>query len=305
MSTPLAVTTPTSIPQPALRASFLGILLGEFLKIARLFWVLLILLITVFLVGFWFGANVPNEQSTVQHTPLFFLYVSMEGNLQVFRIFSGIVLLVLTSITIGREYQYGTIRILLARGVGRIQLLLAKLTMLFLIAVVLLLVFTLLTFLLTCLHIRVLTGNLDALHTLTPSFWSNISIDLLAIYISMGVTILMAAAMNALTRSLTVGLSASLIWFPTDNMGVLIMNTLTQVTHNTFWATVTTYFLGPLLNRLPDWMVPVSGQTGDQSFGFRPSMAVDATHALQVISVYALVFLVLAMVPTWKRDIRE
>jgi ABC-2 type transport system permease protein len=229
----------------------------------------------------------------------------MEQNLQVFRIFSGIVLLILTSFTIGREYQYGTIRLLLARGVGRVPLLLAKLALLALIALVLLVVFTLFTAVLTCLHILVLAGNLNALRALTLSFWLNISLDLLAIFISMSATILLATAMNALTRSLTLGLSASLIWFPIDNVGILMMNTLTRVTHSDAWVNATAYFLGPLLNRLPDWIVPVSGQSGFQSFGLRPLVAVDGVHALFVIGAYSLAFLVLALIPTWKRDVKE
>jgi len=116
MSTHIVVTTPESVSQPAMHASFLGIMRGEFLKIARLFWLLLVLLTVVFVVGFLLGANQPTLKTDLQHTPLHFLYYSLESNLVVFRIFSGIFLLVLVSFTIGREYQYGTMRILLARG---------------------------------------------------------------------------------------------------------------------------------------------------------------------------------------------
>ena len=305
MSMDIVVTPPGPLARPALHASFLGMLRGEWLKMARLFWLLLILLTAGFLVGFWLGANAPDAQATLQHAPLLFLYTSMEENLQVFRIFSGIVLLVLTSFTIGREYQYGTIRILLARGVGRLQLLVAKLTMLILLAAFLLVIFTLFTAVFTCLHILVLAGNLNALRALTTSFWPNLGLDLLAIFISMSATILLAAAMNALTRSLTLGLSASLLWFPLDNIGVLIMNTLSRVTHSAFWVNATAYFLGPLLNRLPDWLVPASGRSGYQSFGVLSQVPVDGVHALFVIGIYSLVFLLLACIPTWKRDVKE
>jgi ABC-2 type transport system permease protein len=111
--------------------------------------------------------------------------------------------------------------------------------------------------------------------------------------------------MNALTRSLTVGLGVSLIWFPADNIGTLIMNNLTRLTHRTFWNNATAYFLGPLLNRLPTWMVPASGQSGYQSLGLGPLVAVDGTHALWVIGGYSLAFLLLALIPTWKRDVKE
>lgn len=305
MSTHIVVTTPESISQPALHASFLGIMRGEFLKIARLFWLMLIILTVAFVVGFLLGASQPTLKTDLQQTPLHFLYYSLESNLVVFRIFSGIFLLVLTSFIIGREYQYGTIRILLARGAGRVQLLLAKLAMLALIALALLVMFTLLTALLTCMQMLVLVGNLHALNALTSAFWSNSGIDLLTVLISMGATILLAAAMNALGRSLTFGLSASLIWFPIDNTGSLIMNALAQVTHNDFWRNVTTYLLGPLLNRLPTMLLPADARSGFESFGAGPLFSVNSSHALWVIAAYALVFAIAALVPTWKRDVKE
>ncbi len=305
MSTHIVVTTPASISQPTLHASFLGIMRGEFLKIARLFWLMLVLLTVVFVVGFLLGASQPTLKTDLQHTPIHFLYYSLESNLVVFRIFSGIFLLVLASFTIGREYQYGTIRILLARGAGRVQLLLAKLAMLALIALALLVVFTLFTALLTSIQMLIFVGNLNALNALTSTFWSNIGLDLLTVMISMGATILLAAAMNALGRSLTFGLSASLIWFPIDNIGSLIMNALTQITHNDFWRNVTTYLLGPLLNRLPDMLLPADARSGFESFGSGPLFSVSGSHALWVITVYSLVFFGFALVSTWKRDVKE
>ncbi len=305
MSTQIAATTPEPLSRPALRVSLPGMLRGEFLKIRRLFWLMFALLTAGFLFAFLLGANAQNVKLDLQHAPLSFLYNEMETNLVVVRILAGIFLMVLTSFTIGREYQYGTIRILLARGVGRVQLLLTKLAMLALIALALLAVFTLLTALLTCALIFALVGNLNALSALTPSFWSNIGIDLLAVIISMGATILMAAAMNALGRSLTFGLSATLIWFPVDNIGTLVMNVIAELTHSDFWRTITSYFLGSLLNRLPDYLLPPAAQTGFQSFGAQPLVHVSASHALWVIGAYSLVFLVVALIPTWKRDVKE
>jgi ABC-2 type transport system permease protein len=305
MSTHTVVATPKPVSQLAMHASFLGIIRGEFLKIARLFRLMLVILTAGFIVGFGLGASSPGVKTDLQHTPLHFFYTSMESNLVVFRIFSGIFLLILTSFTIGREYQYGTIRILLARGAGRVQLLSAKLTMLALVALALLVAFTLFTALLTCILMLALVGNLNSLSALIPTFWPNIGIDLLAVIINMGATILLAAAMNALGRSLTFGLSASLIWFPIDNIGVLIMNTLARVTHSDFWLNATAYFLGPQLNRLPDMLLPIEAQSGLQSFGLQPLVSVSSSHALWVIGTYSLVFFVLALVPTWKRDVKE
>lgn len=305
MSTPIVVTTTETLSQPAMHARFLGIIRGEFLKIARIFWLMLAIMTAGLLAGFLLGAIQPSVKTDLQHAPLHFLYYSMESNLVILRILSGILLLILTSFTIGYEYQYGTIRILLARGAGRVQLLLAKLAMLALIALALLAVFTLLIALLTCVSMLVQAGNLNALSALVPAFWSNIGIDLLIVTINMGATILLAAAMNALGRSLTFGLSASLLWFPIDNIGAPFMSVLAQLTHNDIWLNTTAYFLGPLLNRLPDWLLAREAHSGFESFGSGPLVSVSSSHSLLVIGVYSLIFLVVALVPTWKRDVKE
>lgn len=305
MSMHIVVTMPEPVSRPAIHASFLGIMRGEFLKIARLFWLMLVILTAGFLVGFLLGAIEPNVKTDLQRTPLHFIYYSMESNLVIFRIFSGIFLLILTSFAIGREYQYGTIRILLARGAGRVQLLLAKIAVLALIALALLVVFTLLTALLTCAQMLIVIGNLNGLNALVPAFWRNIGIDLFAVIASMGATILLAAAMNALGRSLTFGLSASLIWFPIDNISVVVLSVLAEVTHSDFWRSTTPYLLGPLLNRLPGMLLPKDAFSGFESFGSGPLVPVSGSHALWVIGAYTFIFLVLAFIPTWKRDVRE
>ncbi|HXR64716.1 MAG TPA: ABC transporter permease [Ktedonobacteraceae bacterium] len=303
MSTQIAVTTSGPLVRPATQASFPGIMRGEFLKIRRIFWPMLALLTAGFLISFLLNAQATGGD--LRHAPLTFFYNSLESNMVIVRILAGILLLVLTSFTIGREYQYGTIRILLARGAGRVQLLCAKLVILALIALALLALFTLLTMLLTCVRVLTIAGNLGALSALTPTFWANSGIDLLTVMLSMGATILMAAAMNALGRSLTFGLSVSLIWFPVDNIGTVVMNALTKLTHNAFWINTTAYFLGPLLNRLPSMLLPAAARNGFESFGTEPLVVVSGSHALWVIGVYALVFLAIALVPTWKRDVKE
>lgn len=304
MSTQLVVTRSEQIARPPVRANFLGIMRGEFLKIARLFWWMLLLLSVGFVVAFWLG-SISETVKDLQNTPLHFLYNSLESSLVVVRILGGIFLLILTSFTIGREYQYGTIRILLARGAGRVQLLLAKLAMLALIALALLAFFILFTILLICIQMFAMVGNLNGFSALTSAFWSNIWLDVLTVMISMGATILLSMAMNAIGRSLTFGLSASLVWFPIDNIGTLLMNALARVTHNNFWLNITTYFLGPLLNRLPTMLLPADVRTGFESFGVEPLSSVSVSSALWVIAVYALVFFVGALTSTWKRDVTE
>lgn len=305
MSTHVATPGSALVVQSTRKASFISMVGGEFLKIARFFWAMLAVMIVGFALAFWLGANAAGAQTDLKQMPLHYLYYSMESNLVVVRILGGIFLLILASFVVGREYQYGTIRILLARGAGRLQLLFAKLALLALLALVLQILFSLLIFLLTCLTMLILAGNLNDLSALTSSFWLNAGIDQLTVCLSMGATILMAVAMNALTRSFTLGLSLALVWFPLDNIATLLMNTLTQITQNRAWITVTTYFLGPLLNRLPTILLPAEARSGFESFGSGALDKTDGAHALWVIVIYSCVFLGLALVSTWKRDVRE
>lgn len=305
MSTQTVLVGSGTASRPPLHASFPGMVRGEFPKVARFFWLMLLILTIGFLLAFLLGAAPPNVKTDLQHTPLHYFYYTLESNLVIFRILSGILLLVLTSLSIGREYQYGTIRVLLARGAGRVQLLLAKLVMLGGVALLLLVAFTLLIALLACAQVVLLTGNLQALNALTPAFWANAGLDWLTVVINMVATILLTAAMNALGRSLTFGLSASLVWFPFDNISALLLNTLARVTQNDAWNTVSGYFLGPLLNRLPTTLLPVEARSGFESFGSGAFTPISIPHALWVIFAYALVCCVLALVPTWKRDVRE
>ena len=63
-------------------------------------------------------------------------YNLLETDFLMLRVFIGFFLIFLTANVIGREYQLGTIRILLARGVGRLQLLLAKVSAVVLIGLI-------------------------------------------------------------------------------------------------------------------------------------------------------------------------
>lgn len=305
MSIPTS-SVPSFLPfQRARRVSFLGIVHGEFVKMARHFWWMTAILTIGFLAALLLQASVPNLNLSAQKTPPRFLYDVMESGMTFFRILVGIYLLILTSLCIGREYQYGTIRIVLARGVGRVQLLLAKLTLIVLLSLALVIFFFLITLLFLCVLSCALVGNLAPLAATTPAFWANTGRDLLAVAISMGTTIVLAAAMNALGRSLTFGISASLSWFPLDNVCALVCSVLAQVTRSQLWPSLSLYLLGPQLNRLPDRLLPKEVQGLSASFGAQPLVPVSVEQALLVVGAYVLLFLVLTFVMTWKRDIKE
>ena len=283
--------------------SFLGMVRGELFKVSRRWatWIMLVLLVGIICLPYLVRFTVPTVKDTIQKTPNAFFYTDMSSNLAVLRVFAGFVLIVLTAQVIGLEYQLGTIRVLLARGAGRLQLLGAKLLALIILALLLFIGGILLNALLSLVFVGLVTGNLNALNNLTASFWADTRIYMLTILISMGVTILMATAASVIGRSLTIGLSAALCWFAADNFGVIMMLLANRLTHNDFWTNATAYFLGPNLNQMPTALTKPSVL----SIGITPLVNVDGNHTLLVTLVYALCFAIVSIVLTWRRDVKE
>src|SRR5207245_11210052 len=100
-------------------------------------WILLVLLLWTIILPYIIVSTAPNIIDNLRTAPLNFFDNEMEIDLSVLRIFIGIFLLVLTARVIGLEYQLGTIRVLLSRGVGRLQLLSAKLLTIVIVALTL------------------------------------------------------------------------------------------------------------------------------------------------------------------------
>ena len=306
MNTVLTSAPSAHIKLHSSKPSFPGILRGEIFKITRQWttWIMLVLLLGVIVLPYIVELTAPNITDNLRHTPLNFFYNEMEISLSVLRVFIGIFLLILTARVFGLEYQLGTIRVLLARGVGRLQLLSAKLLAVVLVALTLFAGGILLDSILTCAFVAIVTGNLNALNVLTSTFWSNTWLYVLAVLISMGVTILLAAAVTVVGRSLSFGLSASLGWFTADTLGSFIFLTLAfRITHSDFWLNISAYLLGPNLNAMPTVLIPA--QFKANSLGIPPLVPVDGTHTLLVTLGYAIVFAVTAVVLSWRRDVKE
>jgi ABC-2 type transport system permease protein len=289
------------------RPSFAGIVYGEIFKVSRqwLTWVMFVLWLGAMCMPAVFMVAADGTRSALLQTPLGFYYRFMEYDLEVLRAFVGIFLIIVTANVIGLEYQLGTIRIQLSRGVGRVQLLSAKLLAIVIIALALFVLDIVLQGVLTLAVTGIVTGNLDSLRALTPAFWSATGDYMLSTLISMGATILMATCMSVVGRSLSIGLSAALTWFPLDNIGIPLMLVLAgKVTHSDFWLNIIYYFLGPNLNGLGASLLPANAPVKAALAMFAlPNLI--STHALLVILAYSAVFVVTAFVLTWKRDVKE
>jgi ABC-type transport system involved in multi-copper enzyme maturation permease subunit len=206
----------------------------------------------------------------------------------IMHIVGGVILLIASARLVGMEYT-GPIRVILARGVGRLRLLAAKLVALAVFA----LLFTAVMVVLAVpygLALAAAQGGsfTHALSTMPDSEWRDVEVHLLVVVISGFVCVLIGAAGAALGRSLALGLVIAIGFFPLDNF--LSMHD----------GAVSDYQLGPALNVLNETL----GHLRESIFT-RPFDPPDSTHSLILIAVYAVVFLLVAIIPTRRRDVLE
>ena len=306
------------------KPSFLGLVRGEFFKIRRQWstWIMLILMIVAIIVPYLIVLTISGLPDQIKNDPSNFFYMAMEIGLTITRVFAGFFLLIVTARMIGLEYRLGTIRLLLARGTGRVQLLCAKLFTMVLMALVLLILGLLFSALMTVILVGARSGNLNAFNALSSQLWSDAWTFVLTVLVSMGVTILLATAAAEIGRASAFGLSVALAFFALDNIGTLIMQVAFFLTRNDFWLNVTAYFLGPNLNFMPHALVNKFSSIGATPlyltiFSAPPAspnslpalethgILVDGTHTLVVAGIYAAIFLAAALWLTWKRDVHE
>ena len=204
------------------------------------------------------------------------------------RIVEGALLLFAAARLVGTEYSAGTIRVVLARGVGRVRLLTAKLAALVVFGLAVTAVFLVASAVFGLLMVAAQGGSPQHVVSIMPaSEWHDMGIHLLAILISAGACVLIGVAGAAVFRSLPLAMVVAVGFFPLDNL--LAGSRDSNV-----------YQLGVNLNVLPETL----GHMRESIFA-RPAQPVDATHSLVVIAAYCAVFLLAAYLPTWRRDVRE
>lgn len=300
----ISAAVPQTATQTAARPRFLGLLRGELFKIMhqRMNWIMLPILYflcSVRWLALPLGRGDVKAQLAAQ--PYDALHTLMAQNLGIYRVFIGFFLIILTARAIGLDYQQGTIRIILARGVGRLQLLYTKVLALVLVALAVTVGALLLNLVLAFAFIGGITGNLDAFKVINSTFWADTGSYMLTVFISMGVTMLLAVATTVLGRSLAVGLGVALVFFPADNIGSEILFLVYRLTGSDFWLKVTAYLLGPNLNIMPGETVLNHVAT----IGTTPDVAVDGGHTLLIALIYAIIFAAIALFLTWRRDVQE
>lgn len=288
-----------------LRPRFFGALRGETIKVTRQlsFWLMLVgafVLLGVIILGI---SSTQNVGDAIKTDPTGFSYTSLDIFGTTFQIGSGIFLLIVGSRLIGMEYSSGTVRIIYARGMGRLRLLLAKMLALAIIGVALLAGYAIVVAGIMAVLITGYTGGLDPIQHISTAFWQDVGRWALVQGMSIGIAILLAAAAAGLGRSLAFAMAGSLALFPADNFFTIILALGARATgHDHPWLDISQYQLGANLNIVLRLIEP--SHHSRPAFA-APLLPVDATHALTVIGVYALGFAAIAVWRAVRPDVLE
>jgi ABC-type transport system involved in multi-copper enzyme maturation permease subunit len=306
MSAAVSVPTPTSTQISSPRPRFVGIVRGELFKVSRQLstWVLAVLLMGAICLPYLVELS-SNFKEGMEQSPTWAIYKTLGTDMLILKVFGGAFMIIVTARLIGMEYSGGTIRVLLSRGVGRLQLLFGKLTALALIALGMVIVTLALDLLLAVVLSFIAAGNLDLFKSATGAFWSDAGTYLLLALLSIGVTVLMATAVTVLGRSLIIGLSVGMLWYPAENFSIIFLVLGHRLTKTDFWYLLSGNFLGLNLNAMPAIILPQRASPAT-NFSFNtPLVPVDGGHTLLVTALFAIAFAVIAIVLTARRDVKE
>ena len=239
---------------------------------------------------------------TLEKTPSSFMFSMYDAYLAIFDVGSGIFLLIVSARLVGMEYSSGTIRVLLARGAGRVRLLLAKLAALALVGIILLAGFMVLAA--AALYATVVRweGSFEKVSSLPGTVWHDLGVNVLVALASMGAAILIGTAAAALGRSLAFGIGAALVLYPANNLMTATLPIFKALTGRDFWLQASAYLLGPNLDILP--VVMQTDHVARPAFA-TPLVKVDATHAWLVVGAWALTLAVAAIWVSRRRDVLQ
>src|SRR6202171_1889538 len=287
------------------RPHFFGIVRGEVIKVSRQlsFWLMLVAGAVLLAVITLAITSAQSIQDQLKADPTAWAFGARDVFGTVFQIGSGIFLLIIGSRLFAMEYSSGTIRIIYARGTGRIRLLLAKMLILAIIGAALLVGYLVISGAILAMLANAWAGSTAPLQHLPSEFWKDLQMWMLVQGMSMGIAILMAAAAAGIGRALAFAMAASLAFFPVDHLSVILEALGSPITKQDHpWLNISQYQLGPNLNIVLNLIEP--GHHARAAFA-TPLVPVDATHALVVIGAFAVAFAAIAVVRTVRPDVLE
>ena len=306
MSTAVSVTPPTALKLHGARPSFVGVVRGELFKVSRQLATWIFAVLYVGGIGLTYLIDVGTSfKDSIGSEPTWAIYKLLGVDMMVLKIFGGAFIILVATRLIGMEYSGGTIRVLLSRGVGRLQLLFGKLAALTIIALVLVAVTLLLDLLLTVILLLISVGNINLLTSAPSGFWADSWTYLLLALVSLGVTLLMATAVTVLSRSLAVGMAVGMLWYPAENMSTIFLILGFRLTNNDFWRLISGDFLGMNLNAMPGAILPERAVAATNVSFTSPLVPVTGGHTLLVVAIFAIIFAAVSIILTARRDVKE
>jgi ABC-type transport system involved in multi-copper enzyme maturation permease subunit len=291
----------------SVRPSFVGIVRGELFKVSRQLgtWILAVLYLGAIFLPYLVLLASGRIKTEVRDDPMAALYSVLGVDMMVLKVFGGALIILITARLIGMEYSGGTIRVLLSRGVGRLQLLFGKLAAVSVIALGVVVATVLLDLLLTVVLLLLSVGNLDLFKSATSAYWSDAGVFLLTALISLGVTILMATAVTVVGRSLAFGTTVAILWYPAENISVIFLLLGSMLTKSDFWRLISGDFLGLNLNAMAGAMLPERARLAASVTFQEPLVPVTGGHTLLVVGIFAAVFAAVSIILTARRDVKE
>ena len=306
MSTAVSVTPSSAVKLHDARPSFVGVVRGELFKVSRQLATWIFAVLYVGGIGLTYLIDVGTSfKDSIGSEPTWAIYKLLGVDMMVLKIFGGAFIILIATRLIGMEYSGGTIRVLLSRGVGRLQLLFGKLAALTIIALILVAVTLLLDLLLTVILLLIAVGNINLLTSAPSGFWADSWTHLLLALVSLGVTLLMATAVTVLSRSLTIGMAVGMLWYPAENMAIIFLILGYRLTNSDFWRLISGDFLGLNLNAMPAAILPERAVASTNLSFSAPLVPVTGGHTLLVVAIFAVVFAAVSIILTARRDVKE
>lgn len=219
----------------------------------------------------------------------------------------GIPVLLLASRTSAHDYAYGTIRVLIGGGAGRLSVVVAKLTANLVMAACALVIGVALASGVGLLS-PVLAQHLGSL---PATYWREVALDVTAIAISLACCAILGTFTSTVSRSVAVGVTAAMVWFPTENILTGALTFVVATTHSNLASRATGWLLAPNLDHLIQALQPWRStiEFGAVPLGeshANPVGPVGAEQGLLVIGVWAAFLLLASMLSVVTRiDVKE
>jgi ABC-type transport system involved in multi-copper enzyme maturation permease subunit len=206
-------------------------------------------------------------------------------------------IIILTVSVVGTEYQWGTIRPVLAKGTGRWQYLISKLVLLWLLVAVAVLIVMALTAVSSLIAGALAGSPLE--RSSEAARWLDVPIAFGKAWFGVLPYMALATLFTVLTTSWAIGMAISLGYYLVENV---VMMSYLAVPNVPKWAeTVFSSVLGINVQAL--LMVGYVSAAGDTDIGEILDRYPGAPHAFLVLTAYILLFGGLALWLFWRRDV--